>query len=150
MSLCLLSAYTLSFPSLHVSPSLFLTRVPPPPLSRVPAGNSICTPTSSPPYLRPCSTASRTFSKEGRGRDIIHTHTLACTRASSLCMPLGVQALASCVRACRYAALLPRASSLNRVLPPPLSRVSHRFLWLNNNQVTTLPETVFNGLTNRK
>ena len=26
---CVLSAYTLSFPSLHVSPSLFLTRVPP-------------------------------------------------------------------------------------------------------------------------
>jgi hypothetical protein len=35
VSLCL-SAYTLPFPSLHVSPSLFLTRVPPPTLSRVP------------------------------------------------------------------------------------------------------------------
>ena len=31
-----LSAYTLSFPSPHVSPSLFLTRVLPPPLSLVP------------------------------------------------------------------------------------------------------------------
>ena len=49
-----------------------------------------------------------------------------------------------------HAAMLTRASSLTRVLLPPLSRVSRRFLWLNNNQFTTLPETVFNGLTNLK
>jgi hypothetical protein len=119
VSLCLLSAYTLSFPSLHVSPSLFLTRVPPPPLSRVPAGNSICTPTSSPPYLRPCSTASRTFSKEGGGRDIIHTHSLACTRASSLCMPLEAHSCGTRILLCCSAATRILADS--RTPAPSLS-----------------------------
>jgi hypothetical protein len=46
------------------------------------------------------------------------------------------------------AAMLPRASSLTRVLPPPLSRVPRRGLYLYGNELTALPATVFNGLTN--
>ena len=37
---------------------------------------------------------------------------------------------------------------LTRAPAPPLSRVPRRVLSLNNNQLTTLPAIVFNGLTN--
>jgi hypothetical protein len=44
------------------------------------------------------------------------------------------------------AAMPPRASSLTRVLPRPLSRVVRRSLDLDNNELTALPAEVFNGL----
>ena len=47
-----------------------------------------------------------------------------------------------------HAAMLPRASSLTHVPPRPLSRVFRRSLSLSNNELTALPEEVFNGLTN--
>jgi hypothetical protein len=40
-----------------------------------------------------------------------------------------------------------RASSLTRMLSPPLSRVPRRRIFLNNNQLSTLPAPVFNDLT---
>jgi hypothetical protein len=47
-----------------------------------------------------------------------------------------------------HAAMLPSASSLTRVFPRPLFRVFRRYLSLCNNELTALPEEVFNGLTN--
>ena len=85
-----------------------LTRVLPPPLSLVsPAGYSVWTTTSSPPCLRPCSTGSRTFSKEGggRGREThhTHTHTQARAQAPSACR-WGHMPAPGVARAGRYAA----------------------------------------------
>ncbi len=58
--------------------------------------------------------------REGRERHITHTHTN--TGASSLCMPLGLHARASCVTR------RPLWCSLTRVPPRPLSRVFRRRL----------------------
>ena len=68
-----------------------------------------------------------------------HTHTHTSTRASSLCRPLGT---CPCVVWHAQATMLPRASSLARVLPPPLSRVPRRYLYLGDNpELTCVPLT---------
>ena len=103
------------------------------------------------PCLRPCSTDSRPLSKEGgergvethshteeeeeeRERDTSHTHTHTHTRKHARKLPLHA-AGGTCPRVVwhTHAAMLPRASSLTRVLPPPLSRVTRSVLWLNGN-----------------
>jgi hypothetical protein len=88
-----------------------------------PAGYSMCNATSSPPCLRPCSTDSRTLSKERGERHIIHTHTHTHKHACKLSLHVSG---GTCPRVVWHAqaAMLPRASSLKRVLPLPPSLVS--------------------------
>jgi hypothetical protein len=115
------SAHSIARAGRHATPcASSLTRVLPPPLSRVP----------------------RQETRSGQQR--AHTHTQARAQVLSACrwghMPAVVWQA--------QAAMLPRASSLTRVLPPPLSRVPRRGLYLYGNELTALPATVFNGLTN--
>ena len=110
------------------------------------------------PCLRPCSTDSRPLSKEGgergvethshteeeeeeRERETSHTHTH--TRKHARKLPLHA-AGGTCPRVVwhTHAAMLPRASSLTRVLPPNLSRVPRKNLFLNENpDLTCVPLT---------
>ena len=75
-----------------------------------------------------------------------HTHTQVRAQAPSACR-WGHMPAPGVARAGRYAAT--RILTDARAPAPPLSRVPRRVLHLdNNNQLTTLPATVFNGLTN--
>jgi hypothetical protein len=63
-------------------------------------------------------------------------------------MPGGTYLRLVRARAGRYVAT--RIPPLTSVPPRPLSCVVRRYLYLWNNELAALPESVFNGLTNLK
>jgi hypothetical protein len=83
--------------------------------------------------------------REGRETHHRHTHTHKHGRKLSLHAAGGTYRR---VVWHAHAAMLPGASSLTHVPPRPLSRVFRRVLNLHYNELTALPATVFNGLTN--
>jgi hypothetical protein len=100
------------------------------------AGTSLCPTTSSPPSPRRCSTGSRSFSKEGGERDTSQTHTHTHKHGRELSLHAAGGTYPHVVWHA-HAAIPPRASSLTRVSPRPLSRVFRRQLYLHNNPALT-------------
>jgi hypothetical protein len=105
------SAHSIARAGRHAAPcASSLTRVLPPPLSRVPrqetrSGQQRAHGPACDRVQRPHEPSVRREGREGeRHHTHSHTHTHASTRASSLCMPLGAHARGRVASAGRYAA----------------------------------------------
>ena len=121
MSLCL-SVYTLSFPSLHISPSLFLTRVPSPPSLVCPQGTlSVHQRAHRPTCGRVQRPHEPSVRRDGGETSYTHTHTHMHARKLSLHAAGGTGPRVVCTRMplCCFAAT--RILAESRAPAPSLS-----------------------------